>query len=83
MSESPPALGTCKFFISPEQPECGKRAEAVVRTRITKNDSATVELCTQHKAVYDEQYARRRKTTSKGRSVSYLTKSSGRTEIEA
>lgn len=50
----------CRFFISPEERECGKPAPHKVKTRITRKDSATVDLCTEHKHKYDEQYARMR-----------------------
>lgn len=51
---------TCKFYVSPEQQECGQPATAKVRTRISGTDSATVLLCDEHKRKYNEQYARRR-----------------------
>jgi hypothetical protein len=57
---------TCKFYVSPEQTECGKPAPYTVRTRITATDSATVFLCWEHKGKYDEQYARRRATKRAG-----------------
>ncbi|HEY6021852.1 MAG TPA: hypothetical protein VIY48_18905 [Candidatus Paceibacterota bacterium] len=61
--------GTCKFYVSPERPECGEVATATVRTRITGNDSATVELCAVHKAVYDQQWAQRRVERRRGAST--------------
>lgn len=51
---------TCKFYVSPEQTECGRPAPYTVKTRITRTDSATVFLCYEHKGRYDEQYARLR-----------------------
>ena len=51
---------TCKFYVSIEQTECGKPASHKVRTRISRQDSAVVLLCDEHKRKYDEQYARRR-----------------------
>lgn len=51
---------TCKFYVSPERPECGDEAVTVVTTKITDRDRAKVPLCMAHKAKYDQQYARRR-----------------------
>jgi hypothetical protein len=51
---------TCKWYVSIEEPECGKVATSSVKTKITRRDSAKVPLCTEHKHKYDEQYARMR-----------------------
>lgn len=75
-------LGTCKFYVSPEQPECGKKATAVVKTPLLENDEAAVELCAGHKRRYDHQAAARRRKSKAESGVDYLTKSSGRTRIE-
>jgi hypothetical protein len=55
-------LGECKFYISPEEPECGAPAVAKVRVR-NRAITATVDLCEHHKAVHDEIFMRNRKTT--------------------
>lgn len=60
-----PPLGPCKFYISPEEPECGEPAVAQVRVR-NRAITATVELCSHHKAVHDEIFMRSRKTSSNG-----------------
>lgn len=49
----------CKFYISPEEPECGKPAVGTVRVR-NRAITATVPLCVKHKAIHDETFARTR-----------------------
>lgn len=56
---------TCKFYVSPEQTECGEEAEAVITTRITGTDQAKVPLCGRHKRQYDRQMADRRNSEKK------------------
>lgn len=51
---------TCKFYVSPEQPECGKPFDSFVTTHITRRDQARVPLCKAHKRQYNQQMARLR-----------------------
>jgi len=50
-------FGTCQFYVSIEQPECGDPgvAKVTVQGRAAK---ARVVLCEKHKAVHDETFAR-------------------------
>lgn len=69
-----PAPGeTCKAYISPEKPECGVKAVAVVRTRITNKSSANVALCGEHKAEHDRVFAERR-SARRDEGTDYLVK---------
>lgn len=55
VAEQPP----CQVYISPAQPECGKPAPTFVRVKTSLID-ATVDVCREHKAEYDQQAASRR-----------------------
>lgn len=54
-------MGTCKFYVSVTQPECGVEAVTAVPTR-----TGPVELCAKHKAIHDENNARRRMARKAG-----------------
>lgn len=47
---------TCKWYVSIDEPECGKPAPyaVLVRGKVTK---ATVPLCNEHKAEHDRNFA--------------------------
>jgi hypothetical protein len=64
---------TCKFYVSPEQPECGVKADALVRTRLTDKTTATVPLCKKHKAEHDRAFAERR-AARRDEGTDYLVK---------
>lgn len=57
MSEE--SVPPCKWYISIEQPECGKPAPFKVHVR-GKVTNATVDVCQEHKAEHDRQFARLR-----------------------
>lgn len=52
-------LAHCKYFVSIEQPECGKPAPHRVRVPLGKA-YASIDLCDEHKAVHDANNAARR-----------------------
>ena len=55
--KSPPTA--CQWYESVENPECGKPATVTVTVK-TKITAAKVNLCPQHKARHDENFARAR-----------------------
>ena len=69
----------CKFYVSIDQPECGKKPVTVVKVRY-KAGMVNVELCDEHLAKHNETFARAR-TGRQQSGTPYLTKHSGRTEI--
>jgi hypothetical protein len=48
---------TCKWYVSIEQPECGKSAPHRVKVK-TAATQATVDLCDEHYAVHNDNFAR-------------------------
>jgi hypothetical protein len=50
-------VNTCRWYVSIEVPECGKEAPHRVKVK-TKVTTATVDLCNEHKALHDENFAR-------------------------
>lgn len=74
--EEPSEYGTCKWYVSIEEEECGKRAVTDILVR-TPTGEMLVPLCTEHKSVHNSRAAEIRK---RGRKVPYLVKG-GRTEV--
>lgn len=54
----------CAWYVSAEQPECGKESVAKIKVR-GKIAQATVNVCSEHKAAHDEQFARARTSRKK------------------
>lgn len=65
VDKSPPTVTeTCKYYVSVQQPECGKPATHKVKVR-NRAGQMIVPLCDEHKAKHDETFARARTGSGK------------------